>query len=116
VTDEIYGDLRDAVQQVCLRLDALANGSVRPLNEWQGWARGFCSGLYFRRTAKEALETVVCEAIACRAADGMSVLTCAAVTATEAVVYAIDGDEVRARKLARTARAGLTVPPRAMTA
>ena len=106
MTDALYDDLRDAVRAVCVHLDSLPHESAPLGVAWHPWARAFLAGLYARKTTLWALEAARPETLLDGVTDTVAVLSRgAASAAATAVLNAIDGNDTRAREVARITRA-----------
>jgi len=106
MTDALYDDLRDAVRAVCVHLDPLPHQSAPLGVAWHSWARAFLAGLYARKTTLRALEAARPETLLDGVTDTVAVLSRgAASAAATAVLNAIDGNDTRAREVARITRA-----------
>lgn len=99
--DEVYRDLVDVVTMIGLRS---ADSPAAPLAEWRHWARGFCAGVYYSRTARRVAQAAWQHAMQ---TEPMPVLAYAAATAAWAVVHAAEGDELAASLAVRSARAAM---------
>ena len=99
--DELYRELVDVVTLIRRGSADASLTSEAPFAEWRFWARGFCAGLYCRRTAARVAESVWQYALR---TEPRPMLAYAAASAAWAVVHAAEGDEMAARLAARAAR------------
>lgn len=102
--DELYRELVDVVTMIRRGSADSSPTPEAPFAEWHLWARGFCAGLYCRRTAGRVAESVWQYALR---TDPMPMLAYAAASAAWAVVNAAEGDEMAARLAARAARTAM---------
>ena len=100
--DELYRELVEVVTMICRGSADWSHTPASPLAQWRLWARGFCAGLYCRRTADRVARVVWQDAVQ---SEPMPMLAYAAASAAWAVVHAAEGDEMAARLAARAARA-----------
>jgi hypothetical protein len=105
--DGVYYELRTLVNAVRRQLEALPAGAPMELAEWVFWARGFCAGLYHRKTAQSAARAAWIDAVETAPDAVTRALAYAASDAAWAVVSAIDGDEAEAEAVVRAVRARL---------
>src|SRR5512139_2241480 len=102
--DELYRDLVDVVTMIRLRAVDSSRPPAPPLADWLRWARGFCAGLYYQRTARRVAQSAWQHAMQ---TEPTPVLAYAAASAAWAVVHAAEDDELAARLAVRSARAAM---------